>query len=57
MLEERLDAMIDRAIRRLVGKMLKQVAGLNTEYQHPLPAVPLKIGGPKHKRTRAKKVN
>jgi hypothetical protein len=55
LLEERLDAMIDRAISRLAqGKMMKQVAGLKSEYPQRLPAVPLKIGGPKHKGTKAK---
>jgi hypothetical protein len=56
-LEERLDAMIDRAIRRLAqGKMMKQVAGI-TEHQQHLPAVSLKIARPKYKRAKAKKPN
>jgi hypothetical protein len=34
MLEERLDGMIDRAIRKLAqGKMMKQVAGLTKDYR------------------------
>jgi hypothetical protein len=50
MLEERLDAMIDRAIRRLAqGKMLKEVAGLTAERPQRLPAAPLKIVGPRRK--------
>jgi hypothetical protein len=54
MLEERLDAMIDRAIRRLAqGKMMKQVAGLATDYPERSPA-PLKIVGPKKKRAKPK---
>jgi hypothetical protein len=54
MLEERLDAMIDRAIRRLAqGKMMKQVAGLTKDYPERAP-LPLKIVGPKKKRAKPK---
>ena len=54
-LEERLDAMIDRTIRRLAqGKMMKQVAGLTTDYPERAPSVPLKIVGPKKKRAKPK---
>jgi hypothetical protein len=54
-LEERLDAMIDRAIRRLAqGKMMKQVAGLTQDYPGRAPSVPLKIVGPKKKRAKPK---
>jgi hypothetical protein len=53
MSEERLDAMIDRAIRRLAqGKMMKQVAGLTTDYPERAPSVPLKIVGPTKKRAK-----
>jgi hypothetical protein len=49
-LEERLDTMIDRAIRRLAqGKMMKQVAGITSNYHEAIPAAPLKIEGPKQK--------
>jgi hypothetical protein len=54
-LEERLDGMIDRAIRRLAqGKMMKQVAGLTKDYPERAPSVPLKIVGPKKKRANPK---
>jgi hypothetical protein len=54
-LEERLDAMIDRAIRRLAqGKMMKQVAGLTTDYPERASPGPLKIVGPKKKRAKPK---
>ena len=54
-LEERLDGMIDRAIRRLAqGKMMKQVAGLTKDYPERAPSVPLKIVGPKKKRAKPK---
>jgi hypothetical protein len=54
-LEERLDGMIDRAIRRLAqGKMMKQVAGLTKDYPERAPSVPLKIVGPNKKKKRAK---
>jgi hypothetical protein len=54
-LEERLDGMIDRAIRRLAqGKMMKQVAGLTKDYPERAPLVPLKIVGPKKKRAKPK---
>jgi hypothetical protein len=55
MLEERLDGMIDRAIRRLAqGKMMKQVAGLTKDYPERAPSVPLKIVGPKKKPAKPK---
>jgi len=58
MLEERLDGMIDRAIRRLAqGKMMKQVAGLTTDYAERAPSVPLKIVGPRKKRAKPKQNN
>jgi hypothetical protein len=54
-LEERLDAMIDRAIRRLAqGKMMKQVAGLTTDFPERAPSAPLKVIGPKKKRAKPK---
>jgi hypothetical protein len=54
-LEERLDGMIDRAIRRLAqGKMMKQVAGLTKDYPERAPSVPLKIVGPKKKPAKPK---
>jgi hypothetical protein len=51
-LEERLDAMIDRAMRRLAqSKMMKEVSGLKTEYRRRslLPTAPLRITGPEQK--------
>jgi hypothetical protein len=54
-LEERLDGMIDRAIRRLAqGKMMKQVAGLTKDYPERAPLAPLKIVGPKKKPAKPK---
>jgi len=56
MLEERLDAMIDRAIRRLAqGKMMKQIAGVAAERPERRPAAPLKLSAPKPKRTTVRK--
>ncbi|MEH2483574.1 hypothetical protein V1282_006931 [Nitrobacteraceae bacterium AZCC 2146] len=51
MVEERLDAMIDRAIRRLAqGKMMKQVSGLTVEPPERQRLAPPKIVGPKMRR-------